>query len=79
MTTTYLTFTGFGTQMSAANLLFTYLLLIYLFYLEGSNAPKEGELVEAGYYIVVDVYYYLVPVNKCECIASRSCLNKQTQ
>jgi hypothetical protein len=40
--------------------------LIYLFYLGGSNAPKKGELVEAAYYILIDVYYCLVPVNKHE-------------
>ena len=52
--------------MSAANLLFTYLLLFVYFYLGGSDAPKEGELVEAAYYILIDVYYCLVPVSKHE-------------
>jgi hypothetical protein len=60
------TFHGFGTQMSAANLLFTYLLLFMYFYLGGSDAPKKGELVEAAYYILIDVYYCLVPVNEHE-------------
>jgi len=30
----------------------------------GSNTLKKGELLEAAYYILVDVYYCLVPVNK---------------
>ena len=42
----------------------TFYLLIYLFYLGGCNALKKGELVEAAYYILVDVYYCLVPVNE---------------
>jgi hypothetical protein len=32
----------------------------------GSDTPKKGELVEAAYYILVDVYYCLVPVNEHE-------------
>jgi hypothetical protein len=60
--------------MSATNLLFTYLPFIYLFYLGGSDTPQKGELVEAGHYILVDVYYCLVPVNEHECVASCSCL-----
>jgi hypothetical protein len=59
-------FTGFGTQMSAANPLFTYLLCLGTNILMGSDTPKKGELVEAAYYILVDVYYYLVPVNEHE-------------
>jgi hypothetical protein len=59
-------FTGFGTQMSAANPLFTYLLCLGTNILMGSNAPKKGELVEAAYYILVDVYHCLVPVNEHE-------------
>jgi len=59
-------FTVFGTQMSAANLLSTYLLCLGTNILMGSNALKKGELVEAAYYILVDVYYCLVPVNEHE-------------
>ena len=29
-------------------------MLIYLFYLGGSNTPKKGELVEAAYYYKID-------------------------
>ena len=71
------TFTGFGTQMNATNLLFTYLLFVginILILLGGSDAPKKGELVEAAYYILVYVYYYLVPVNEHEHVASHSYL-----
>ena len=59
-------FTSFGTQMSAANLLFTYLLFVgtnILILLGGSDAPKKKELVEAAYYMLVNVYYCLAPVN----------------
>ena len=52
--------------MSAANLY----LLIYYFYLGGSNAPEKGELVEVAYYILINIYYCLVPVNKHEHIVS---------
>jgi hypothetical protein len=64
---TSIIFHGFSTQMSATNLLFTYLLLFVYFYLGGSDALKKGELVEAAYYILIDAYYCLVPVNKHEC------------
>jgi hypothetical protein len=32
----------------------------------GSDALKKGKLVKAAFYILVDVYYCLVPVNKHE-------------
>ena len=59
----------------AANPLFTYLLCLGTNILMGSNAPKKGELVEAAYYILVDAYYCLVPVNEhehvmCHCSCS---------
>jgi hypothetical protein len=59
-------FTGFGTQMSAANPLFTYLLCLGTNIPMGSDAPRKGELVEAASYILVDVYHCLVPVNEHE-------------
>ena len=44
----------------------TYLLCLGTNILMGSDAPKKEELVEAAYYILVDAYYCLVPVNEHE-------------
>jgi hypothetical protein len=65
---------GYGyLQVAGTAGFFFFYLHIASFSLGGSNTPMKGELVEAGYYILVNIYYCLVPVNEHECDTMHSC------